>query len=495
VTTPGSVLVKYAIGEQVDLPLPPGSFVFGCASVLMVSAVLVQRRVAEPKSAAPAIEPFPAEPTGWVRGTVAVAALGLLLAAGPLGGQEMMGNTLPPTFWFLVGAAVPLLVGLVGDFTRPVNPFAAIARAADRPVLRQLVVRRWAAVAWPRLLGYWVSVVLFVLVVVSELVVIGEWVDREPSALPRVTAAGLFGYAVICAGGGLVFGAQAWNARAELFSVLFATWGRLGWFRFGTPGRRGFAGGLHLPFEASPSRVTGVLLLLVWVSSDGLLSIPRRARFTDHPPSGPQLGTTGGLPVCLLALVGLTSVMLAVLGILALITARTGRHGGGGLTALTGLLPSLLPIAYGYLLAHYLEHLLVSWPRLLLLLDDLLDDVLDDLLRHGWRLLPPSFSGAAAPDAVPEPLTPDSLSAPVLSDALMMAPGGTPTAMIWYMQVGVILLAHAVSVLLAHRYLHLRSAGPALARRSEWPWLVALASYTMVNLWLLARPLIPSALV
>jgi hypothetical protein len=153
--------------------------------------------------------------------------------------------------------------------------------------------------------------------------------------------------------------------------------------------------------------------------------------------------------------------MLVVLGILALITARTGRHGGGGLTAFTGLLPSLLPIEYGYLLAHYLGNLLVSWPRLLLLLDD--------PMGRGWRLLPHPFSGTTAPDAVPETLKPDALSAQALSDALTMSPGGTPTALIWYGQIGVILLAHAVAVLLAHRYLHIRSAGPALARRSEWP--------------------------
>ena len=140
--------------------------------------------------------------------------------------------------------------------------------------------------------------------------------------------------------------------------------------------------------------------------------------------------------------------MLVVLGILALITARTGRHGGGGLTAFTGLLPSLLPIAYGYLLAHHLGNLLVSRPRLLLLLDD--------PMGRGWRLLPHPFSGTTAPDAVPD----------AIPDVLTMSLEGIPTAMIWYGQIGVILLAHAVSVLLAHRYLHLPvrrpGAGPAL---------------------------------
>jgi hypothetical protein len=41
---------------------------------------------------------------------------------------------------------------------------------------------------------------------------------------------------------------------------------------------------------------------------------------------------------------------------------------------------------------------------------------------------------------------------------------GRVTAMIWCGQIGVILLAPAVSVLLAHRFLHLRSADLASAR-------------------------------
>jgi hypothetical protein len=30
----------------------------------------------------------------------------------------------------------------------------------------------------------------------------------------------------------------------------------------------------------------------------------------------------------------------------------------------------------------------------------------------------------------------------------------------------------------------------AAARRSEWPWIVAMVGYTMTSLWLLAQPLV-----
>ena len=52
-----------------------------------------------------------------------------------------------------------------------------------------------------------------------------------------------------------------------MFSVLFATWGRLGYVRFGAPGRRGFFGGLDVPFEPVLSRLLG------WFFAPSLKSI------------------------------------------------------------------------------------------------------------------------------------------------------------------------------------------------------------------------------
>jgi hypothetical protein len=43
---------------------------------------------------------------------------------------------------------------------------------------------------------------------------------------------------------------------------------------------------------------------------------------------------------------------------------------------------------------------------------------------------------------------------------------------------------------LAHRHLAVSAPAARQARRSEWPWLVAMVGYTMLSLWLLAQPLI-----
>jgi hypothetical protein len=151
--------------------------------------------------------------------------------------------------------------------------------------------------------------------------------------------------------------------------------------------------------------------------------------------------------------------MLTVFGLFAKAVSRSGRHGDGHLAALTGLMPSLLPIAYGYLLAHYLQYVAVNGQRLL--------PLLGDPLGTGHSPLPYPFNDEYV------------VNVTVLS-----------TSVIWYFQMAVIVLAHVIAVLLAHRLLAARSSEPALARRAEWPWLVAMVGYTMVSLWLLAQPLI-----
>ncbi len=79
------------------------------------------------------------------------------------------------------------------------------------------------------------------------------------------------------------------------------------------------------------------------------------------------------------------------------------------------------------------------------------------------------------------------------NDDYEVATGVMPTSVVWYVQIVVIVFAHVVAVVLAHR--HLAGSAPARreARRSEWPWLVAMVGYTMLSLWLLAQPLVEQA--
>jgi len=125
-----------------------------------------------------------------------------------------------------------------------------------------------------------------------------------------------------------------------------------------------------------------------------------------------------------------------------------------------GLLPSLLPIAFGYLVAHNAEYLAINGQLLIPLLGN--------------------PAGIAGVQLLPAPFT----------DAYVVNPNLLPSSVVWYLQVALIIAVHIAAVLQAHRYLGRAAASTLLARRSEWPWIFAMVGYTMTSLWLLAQPLV-----
>ena len=76
------------------------------------------------------------------------------------------------------------------------------------------------------------------------------------------------------------------------------------------------------------------------------------------------------------------------------------------------------------------------------------------------------------------------------NDSYEINPNLLPSEVVWYLQVALIIFVHIAAVVLAHRYLSRASRTEAAARRSEWPWIVAMVGYTMTSLWLLAQPLV-----
>lgn len=449
---PSAHLLAHAFGQRYDLPIPLVLFVVGGGAVVFLSFLLVlPRPVAGGR--APAIRD-----TGWAGGrsvaggVAAWVVLVLLLVCGWAGSQEISENILPTLFWLVVWIAVPLSCGLIGDWTRRVNPFAVVARLLDRPSLRRTLFGGEATVTWPERAGFWPAVVLYFAIACGELVY------NDVATVPAVTATGLAIYAAVSAFAGLTFGAERWLERGEVFSVLWSTWGRLGFFRFGARGRRGFGGGLDTGFDPSAGRVTFVLLLLTSVSFDGLLATPAWKTVRLHLSGGFAPGSAGykiGETIAFAVLVGLAWMLF---GAFAAGVRAAGRLGGSALAALAGLLPSLLPISFGYLLAHNIDYLAINGQLLIPLIGN-------PTGHNQW--LPAPFDDSYQPTAhMP------------------------PSAPIWYIALVVIVLVHIAAVVLAHRHLGRAARNGELARRSEWPWIVVMVGYTMTSLWLLAQPLV-----
>src|ERR1700726_2249811 len=247
----------HAFGARFDLPAPLYLFLIGAGAVVFVSFLLVLGRpVARRQPVGDDVPPVPQVPSwpGWLMFVVAI----VMILGGLFGTQSTPDNIVVTVFWLVFWIAVPISVAIAGNFWPYISPLNVVAR----------LVGPRARLDWPAWLGYWPATILFFLFACGELVFNGV------TTTPAGTAQVILAYGIVNLVMAYLFGATTWLRRGEVFSVLFATWGRLGYFRFGAPGRRGFFGGLTRPFEPTVSRLTFVLMLLVSVSFDGLLATP-----------------------------------------------------------------------------------------------------------------------------------------------------------------------------------------------------------------------------
>ncbi|HJY79481.1 MAG TPA: hypothetical protein VKK81_00120 [Candidatus Binatia bacterium] len=433
------MIFLHAFGTRYYLPAPLFLYLIGAGAVVFVSFLLVlPRRVHREESALIDIAPASAGVSwpGWVLGAIAC----LLVAAGIWGSQVPGENILPTAFWLVFWVACPISIAIIGNYWPYISPLNVIAWTAGRRARTQ----------YPRSWGFWPAVVL--LFVFGSL----ELIFNAFTTLPIVTAFIMVGYAVLTAVMAAMFGAEAWIQRGELFSVLFATWGRLGWFRFKSPGRNGFLGGLVHPFEPGPDRLAFVLLMLISVSFDGLLATPAWKSAKLALP-GILKATSAYDALLVIVFVLLGAFIWSLFFSFAAAVRAVGRLEGSSMAVLAGLLPSLVPISFGYLLAHNLDYLSINGQLLL--------PLLSDPTGSGYLNL---FGGA---------------DYEVNKDLL-------PTVVIWYWEIALIIAVHVAAVILAHRYASQKARTIVLGRRAEWPWIGAMVSYTMSSLWLLAQPLV-----
>ena len=434
-----SLAPLHAFGARYDLPAPLYLFLIGAGVVVFISFLLVLRRpVARQRPAGDDVPPVPhlSSWLGWLMFVVAV----VLILGGLFGAQSTPDNTIVTAFWLVFWIAVPISVAVVGNYWPYISPLNVIAR----------LVGTRARLEWPAWLGYWPATILFFLFACGELVFNGV------TTTPAGTAQVMLAYGIVNLVMAYLFGSETWLRRGEVFSVLFATWGRLGYFRFGTAGPRGFFGGLHRPFEASISRLTFVLMLLVSVSFDGLLATPAWKNVVTQLPDALRLGSPGYTVLLLAFFVVLVGVIWGLFAGFAAAVRAVGHLDEPLLNVVAGLLPSLVPIAFGYLLAHNFDYLAIN--------GQLLIHQASDPFGMGLNLF----------------------------GTVNYEPNRNliPTAVVWYFEIVLIIGVHVAAVVLAHGYLGRAARTETQGRRAEWPWIAAMVGYTMTSLWLLAQPIV-----
>jgi hypothetical protein len=469
----------HAIGQVFTLPVPLVLYLVG-AALAVAASFAVAVVVVRPARGTPTYPTWPV-PTGLASGASTVLRLlGAIVWVGTIVLGYRLDSTSPlpaVLFWIFVWVGLPLTAILAGNPWPSLSPFRAIFGAFERIARRAGLDRLDAGLTYPRSLGRWPAVAFLFLALWAELVL-------PESETPLTVANLMLGYTILTLAGMTLFGRVAWLRHAELFEVL------LGWFgRIGPMGRRVVVASACLDCgeDCDPQRCVDcpecsvaaepgqrvaelrpwfvgltevqraqwsdagfIILALAGVTYDGLQETAFWGALMQ-PIFVAVWQVFGALnTVLIIQTLGLATVWVVFLAAFTLATALTralhdplrqpppmGRV--VGVYAAT-----LLPIAAGYLIAHYLTLLIqgVVWlPEL---------------------LLDPMLSVAPPLDWI-------------------------PVSVIWYLSVGAIVIGHIVAVVLAHR-IALRDS-PSRPVLAGLPLVVLMIAYTIMSLWIIAAPI------
>ncbi|HXX61380.1 MAG TPA: hypothetical protein VEI48_08835 [Candidatus Sulfotelmatobacter sp.] len=369
-----SPVLAHSIAGRFPSPLPLGAYLAGAAIAVALSFSLVLSR--EPISLrAGGQRTFVMPPflrvllrvtglVGW-----AAVLLETVLVAQP--GDADVGSLF---LWVYGWVGLAVLSALVGPIWTWLDPFDSLARGAAA-LTHRLGFEGPRPATYPARLGRWPAVVGYGYFIWLELAVTN-------GGGGRYLGLSLAGYTVITLAGMLVYGREAWRRNAETFSVWFELLGRLAPLVLDDPPSlcrlrlRGYATGLIRAAWTSPE-VAFVALAVAGVIFDGL---SQTNIWFDAFGAASVASTTVQL-----------AIFAAAIVTVALLASRVAGRAAIG--------AGLVPIAVGYILAHYLTFLLIDGQRIILVLDDPLSLGYHFLGLAGWEpsgawLPPPLVWGA-----------------------------------------------------------------------------------------------------
>lgn len=449
---PASASAHGLVGRT-DLPIPQWLFAWVAAIVLIVSFAALSVLWHEPRlERAPARRLFgvPA-PLRALVGAVAIFVFAVTVYAGFAGTSVPTANLAPTMIYVVVWVGVPIVSVLLGDVWRVVSPWVALARGVAWVATRlRGGVRPRAPLAYPAWLGRWPAAVGIAGFGWLELV----YVDRD---VPSTLAALALAYALLQLLGMGLFGIDRWRTRGDAFGVLFDLFGRMAplELRDGAVwGRRPLSA--LTGFDGMVAGSVGVLAVMIGTTTfDGAANGELWAEI-----AGPLNDLFSGLGFGEIAALELTGTV-GLLGTIALVGAFY-RLGAAGMRTVGGDRPTqelaarfvhtLVPIAFGYLLAHYFSLLVYQGQAVAYLISDPLGTGAD------------LFGTASA-----------------TIDYTLVS-----TSAIWYVQVVALVVGHVAGLVLAHDRALLLYRDPQEATRSQYWMLVVMVGFTCLGLWLLS---------
>jgi hypothetical protein len=469
----------HALGGVFTLPVPLELYLVAAGATVAVSFVVAVVLV---RPAGP-VATYPTRPLSLVlasRSLVVLRVLGLAWWFGTI----LLGLVVDPIspfpavmFWIGIWVGLPIACVLIGNPWPALSPFRTVFIGLER--LSRVIGfdRLDVGLRYPAALGRWPATVLLAAGVWAELIL--------PDRTAPTTLAVLLGaYTVFTLIGMILFGRIAWLRNAELFEVYLGWVGRVGPIGrrvvdqqvcdgcseecdpahcvdcpecavASEPGERRpelrpWFSGLTEVGRTGWSDAAFIMLVLSSVTYDGLQeTVPfgsaMNALFTALLPVIGALNTVLVVQTVLLLALGLAFLGVFVLASWLTLRMHDRDHPPADLGSVTGAYAAtLLPIAGGYLIAHYLT-----------------------LVVQGIAWIPTLIVDSS------------STVAPPLD--------WMPISGVWYLSVGAIVLGHVAAVVLAHRRALRDSARrPILA---GLPLVVLMIGYTVLSLWIIAQPI------
>ncbi|HYL40218.1 MAG TPA: hypothetical protein VET90_02820, partial [Candidatus Binatus sp.] len=338
------VVLGHQLVGRVESPLPLVAYLAPPALALALSfGFVILRDVRAP--AHPGTRPVTAP--RWL--TIGLRAVGLLawlwivvqtIVAGPNDDADVAVLFL----WIYGWVLVAFLSALVAPVWRWLDPFTTLYDLGAGAA-RRLGIRGWESSPYPDGLGQWPAVAGLAFFVWLELAYKGGGLGLV-----------MIGYTILTLLAMVSFGRDAWRTNGETFSVWFGTLNRLAPFgsaseiRAPSPDdrslvRRRYAFGL-LTRDWTTPRVALVAIGVGSILYDGLSQT--QAWFNVF-----------GAPFLPLATVELLIWLALVVGLALLVARLVGLAAVGG---------GLVPIAIGYLIAHYLTYVLGDGQKLVVAL-------------------------------------------------------------------------------------------------------------------------------
>lgn len=445
---PGAAAAHGIVGRA-DLPIPSWLFAWAAAVVIVISFLAMFRLRARRLTGLPRRElvTVPAV-LEWLAGALGIGLFAVVVYAGVRGEQNFTSNLAPTAVYVVFWVGVPIVSAFVGDLWRAFNPWRALARAGAAGIRACGGRPRPLLGAYPECVGRYPAALTIVGFAWLELVYPGK--DD-----PRLLAILALAYGAVQLAGMAAYGIEAWTERADGFSVYFsmiASLAPLDWRGRRLTLRPPLLGAREIVPLAGTSAV--LFALIGSTSFDGFSNGdiwyavgPDLQTFFSHFGFGPVgafecAGTLG-----LLFWIGLVAGIYR-LGLIGM--ARATRRPVGELS--TQFLHTLVPIAFGYMLAHYFS--------LLVLQGQAIGYLISDPLGHGQNLFG---------------------TAEFLVDYNLIS-----FAAIWYVQILAIVGGHVGGIVLSHErgldtFTSLRQSVTA----QQW-MLVVMVAFTCLALWILS---------